>query len=75
MMKLGKRIGAAVAVLLAAAMLAASVGAADLAKAEAKAAELKELGLFRGVSDTDFDLNREPTRVEALVMLIRTLGE
>ena len=75
MKKLGKRIGAALAVILAAAMLTLSVGAADLAQAEAKAAELKELGLFRGVSDTDFDLNREPTRVEALVMLIRTLGE
>ena len=41
---------------------------------EAKAQDLKSLGLFRGVSDTDFDLYRSPTRVEALVMLIRTLG-
>ncbi len=38
------------------------------------AKELKNLGLFRGVSDTDFDLDRAPTRVEALVMLIRLLG-
>ena len=75
MMKLGKRIGTALAVVLCAVLLAVSAGAADLTKAEAKAAELKGLGLFRGVSDTDFDLNREPTRVEALVMLIRTLGE
>ena len=42
--------------------------------AESKARELKSLGLFRGVSETDFDLYRSPTRVEALVMLIRTLG-
>ena len=60
---------------LCAVLLAVSVGAADLKAAEAKAQSLKSLGLFRGVSETDFDLNREPTRVEALVMLIRTLGK
>ncbi|MBE6912509.1 MAG: hypothetical protein E7473_08295 [Ruminococcaceae bacterium] len=44
--------------------------------AEQKTAEdLKTLGLFKGVSETDFDLNRAPTRAEALVMLIRLLGE
>ncbi|MEA5040299.1 MAG: S1C family serine protease [Clostridiaceae bacterium] len=39
------------------------------------ASELKGLGLFKGVSDTDFDLNRAPSRTEALVMLIRVLGK
>ena len=39
------------------------------------ASELKGLGLFKGVSDTDFALDREPTRTEALVMLIRVLGK
>ncbi len=39
------------------------------------AQSLKSLGLFRGVSDTDFALDRAPTRVEALVMLIRVLGK
>ncbi len=39
------------------------------------AQNLKSLGLFRGVSDTDFDLDRPPTRIEALVMLIRILGK
>jgi len=39
------------------------------------AEDLKELGLFKGVSDTDFALNRAPTRTEALVMLIRVLGK
>ncbi len=38
-------------------------------------ADLKELGLFKGVSDTNFDLERAPSRVEALVMLIRMLGK
>ncbi len=38
--------------------------------AEEQAAALKTLGLFKGVSDTDFDLDRAPTRVEALVILI-----
>ncbi|MCL2044978.1 MAG: S1C family serine protease [Oscillospiraceae bacterium] len=42
---------------------------------EMLANDLKTLGLFRGVSDTDFDLNRAPSRVEALVMLIRVLGK
>ncbi len=39
------------------------------------AQDLKDLGLFKGVSDTEFDLGRPPTRVEALVMLIRLLGK
>ena len=47
----------------------------DTGYAEILAEELKELGLFRGVSDTDFDLDRAPSRLEALVMLIRILGE
>ena len=42
--------------------------------AEAVATELKTLGLFQGVSDSNFDLYRAPSRVEALVMLIRLLG-
>lgn len=35
---------------------------------------LKQLGLFKGVSDTEFDLHRAPTRTEAIIMLIRVLG-
>ena len=42
---------------------------------EGLAQDLKALNLFRGVSETDFALNRAPTRIEALVMLIRVLGE
>jgi len=49
--------------------------AAGGAEAEPKAAALKQLGLFKGVSATDFALDRAPTRAEALVMLIRTLGK
>lgn len=44
-------------------------------KEEKSAETLKNLGLFLGVSETDFDLDRAPTRAEALVMLIRLLGE
>lgn len=40
-----------------------------------KANALKGLGLFKGISDTDFDLNRKPTRIEALIMFIRLIGE
>lgn len=42
---------------------------------EGLAEDLKALGLFKGVSETDFALGRAPTRVEALVMLIRVLGK
>lgn len=49
--------------------------AADKNAAETKAHALKKLGLFKGVSETDFALDRAPTRIEAMVMLIRTLGK
>ncbi len=42
---------------------------------ETMAQDLKALGLFRGVSETNFDLNREPSRIEALIMLVRVLGK
>ena len=47
---------------------------------EVLAAELKNLGLFQGNGElpdgsTDFDLNRAPTRIEAVIMLIRVLGQ
>lgn len=47
---------------------------------DACAQELYELGLFKGAGvnadgTPDFQLDREPTREEALVMLIRLLGE
>lgn len=47
----------------------------DTSQEERLAADLKALSLFKGVSDTNFDLNRAPSRVEALVMLIRVLGK
>ncbi|MEA4849214.1 MAG: S-layer homology domain-containing protein [Clostridiaceae bacterium] len=49
--------------------------AADMTEAETKASALKSLGLFLGVSDTDFDLDRAPSRTEAIIMLIRVLGK
>ena len=44
------------------------------AKYEEEAELLSELGIFRG-SDLGFELERVPTRQEALIMLIRLLGE
>ncbi len=41
---------------------------------KAMADDLKALGLFRGASDTDYALDRAPTRTEAVVMLLRILG-
>ena len=49
--------------------------AASSTEAETKATALKQLGLFKGVSDTDLALNRAPTRTEALIMLIRAMGK
>lgn len=39
-----------------------------------RANALKDLGLFKG-TDTGFELERAPTRTEAIVMLLRMLGE
>ena len=53
----------------------AAAAGRDVSYEETLAADLKELGLFKGVSETNFNLGREPSRVEALVMLIRVLGK
>lgn len=47
----------------------------DLTFEETLATDLKQLNLMKGVSDTDFALERVPTRIEALIMLIRLLGK
>ena len=39
------------------------------------AAELKKLNLFKGVSETDFALRKVPTRIEALVIMLRLMGK
>lgn len=53
----------------------AAVSTRDLSFEEAIAKSLKHLGLFKGVSDTDFGLEKAPSRAEALVMYVRTLGK
>jgi len=70
-----KYIAAILGILLSANTLLLPVTARDYSAQENLASDLKSLGLFKGVSETDFALNREPTRVEALVMLIRVLGK
>lgn len=60
--------------------LAADATTERIEYAESLAYELKALNLFQGVGtnangSTNFDLNRAPTRIEALVMLIRVLGK
>lgn len=52
-----------------------SAASGTLEREEKLAEDLKALGLFKGVSETDFALGRAPTRVEALVMLVRVLGK
>lgn len=55
--------------------VAAEAAERDISLEETLAEDLKQLGLFKGVSDTDFALGRAPDRTEALVMLIRILGK
>lgn len=57
--------------------LALPAGAADLSAADSdtlKAEALKAMGLFQG-SDQGYELDRAPTRMEAVIMLIRLLGQ
>lgn len=64
------------AILLCISLIPTSVlGARNTYYEQGLAQDLKELGLFQGVSETDFDLDRSPTRVEALIMLLRLLGK
>ncbi|MEA4816391.1 MAG: hypothetical protein VB120_05995 [Lachnospiraceae bacterium] len=44
-------------------------------QAEIQASALKQLRLFKGVSANNFDLDRAPTRTEAMIMLISILGQ
>ncbi len=71
-----KLIAAILCVVMVMSLLPMSAFAASgtLVREEALAKELKALGIFKGVSETDFALDRAPTRTEALVMLIRVLG-
>ena len=48
--------------------------ARDVSYENTLATDLKALGLFSGVSENNFDLERIPTRTEVLVMLIRVLA-
>lgn len=59
---------------------AAGLESRDLTFELAMASDLKGLGLFEGVGtnadgSTNFDLRRAPSRLEALVMLLRLLGK
>lgn len=75
---MGKNIKRALALVLVLAIsltMVAPIYASTATEAETKALALKQLGLFKGVSDTEFDLDRAPTRAEAMVMLIRVLGQ
>lgn len=51
-----------------------TVSIANTIQYEEKAISLKELGLFNG-NDKGFELERTPSRIEAMIMLIRLLGK
>ncbi len=60
--------------LLVLSLLFCGVRAAGAEEAQEAADYLAGLGVFRG-SDKGYELDREPTRIEALIMLLRLLGE
>ena len=67
------------ALALACSILALPARAADPVTAEGSAQLLYDLGLFKGTGvkadgSPEFDLNRAPTRAEAVTMLVRLLG-
>ena len=67
------------ALALACSMLTLPARAADPVTAEGSAQLLYDLGLFKGTGvkadgSPEFDLNRAPTRAEAVTMLVRLLG-
>ena len=65
----------ALALLLALAAPAAAVDAArDYSREEQMAYALKALGLFQGYGPTALGLEETPTRIQALVMMIRLMG-
>jgi len=72
-MKLTKVIALFLAVMLCIATLLPA-GAVNASDAQAKADILNELGLFNG-TDKGYELDRKPTRMEAIIMLIRMTGK
>lgn len=60
--------------------MALAANSRDIGFEAALASQLRELGLFLGVGDNcdgtpNFDLNRKPSRVEAVTMLVRAIGK
>ncbi|MBP1758644.1 MAG: hypothetical protein H6Q61_893 [Firmicutes bacterium] len=80
-MKRTRFAAAAAAVIMTFALFAPAVAADETTTPEAYAADvLYQLGLFQGVGTDEngqpnFDLNRTPTRQEAVTMLVRLLGK
>ena len=77
------KIRAVLSALLCLLLCLSAAGAAegrDLTSQEGQAMRLERLGLFLGVGEdengfTDFDLDRTPSREEAVTMLVRALGK
>ena len=77
------KIRAVLSALLCLLLCLSAAGAAegrDLTSQEGQAMRLEHLGLFLGVGEdengfTDFDLDRTPSREEAVTMLVRALGK
>lgn len=75
MKKTKRALALAMCVIMAVSLLTVpALAVRDAAVEQGLAEDLRELGLFKGVSETDFALDRAPTRGEALVLLVRFMG-
>ena len=74
MRRIGKQLCSLMLALTLAVSCALPALAADTGDAQRQAEALKELNLFRGTAQ-GFELDRAPTRMEALVMLLRLSGK
>ncbi len=74
MNRMFRKLTAALLVLCLCSAAALPAAAYDDASAVKKADALKAMGLFKG-SELGYELNRAPTRIEAVIMLIRLLGK
>lgn len=74
-MKKAKILSIILSIVIVFSLIPQTVSARDLSLQTAYASFLKHIHLFQGVNDWDFALERPATRVEAVVMIIRLLGQ
>ena len=72
--RMSKKLTAAVLVFCLCAAMIVPAGAYNADDTQKRAEALQAMNLFKG-SDNGFELDRAPTRMEAIIMLVRLLGQ